>query len=182
MSNFLGRKDLSRGIRNNNPGNLRMTKNNWQGKIPYDKNKDANKAFEQFETMQFGIRAMLRNLVTHIDRGENTIRKLITTYAPPVENNTELYIKQVASAVGLTPDATIKKVDSTMLFLLAKAIIKKENGQDAKYVSDSDITDSISKLGSFDVANITVDTSKKISLAFIMGLLLFLYTVLIVSV
>lgn len=179
---YLGRKDLARGIRNNNPGNLVVTASTWLGKIPKYNNTDKGKKFEQFENIAYGIRAMLRNLVTHIDRGENTIRKLINTYAPPVENDTEKYIKDVASSVGLSADQTIKSVDSNLLFLLAKAIVKKENGNDSKYVTDSDIKTAISNLGTFNTSNITVSTKAKINLPLILGLLLFCYTVLIVTV
>jgi len=181
-SSYLGRKDLSRGIRNNNPGNLVYTVNTWLGKIPYSKNTDSGKKFEQFESMSYGIRAMLRNLVNHIDGGENTVRKLITTYAPPFENDTELYIKQVCNTIGVKPDDVITCVNSDFLFLLAKAIVKKENGQDSKYVKDSDIKEAIKNLGTFKTSNLIVDVSKKVNIAFFIGVLLFCYTVFAVSV
>lgn len=179
---YLGRKDLYRGIRNNNPGNLVLTTATWLGKIPKNSNTDSNKKFEQFESMSYGVRAMLRNLVTHIDKGENTIRKLITTYAPPIENDTELYIKQIAKALSLSPDQKITSVDSNFLFVLAKAIVKKENGDQAKYVLDSDIRNAITNLGSFKTVNVKVNSKSPIGMAFVLGLLLFFYTVLIVSV
>lgn len=181
-ASYLGRKDLSRGIRNNNPGNLVFTQNTWLGKIQSSFNTDKGKKFEQFENMSYGVRAMLRNLVTHIDKGENTVRKLITTYAPPIENDTELYIKQVATSVGVTADEVLKSIDSNFLFLLAKAIVKKENGKDSKYVTDSDIKSAIANIGTFKTTNIKVDTKSKVNVALLLGLLLFCYTVLIVSV
>ncbi len=89
MSSFLGRKDKSRGIRNNNPGNLRfVASNNWLGKIPYVENTDADKAFEQFTEIKYGIRAMLRVVINNIDKGNDTVTKIITRYAPPFENDT----------------------------------------------------------------------------------------------
>lgn len=184
MSNsYLGRKDLSRGIRNNNPGNLVYTKNNnWQGKIPYLKNTDVGRKFEQFETMAFGIRAMLRDLVNDIDKGKNTVRKLISEYAPPSENDTEAYIKQVCASIGVTADEKISSVNSNFLYLLAKAIINKENGKDAKYVNDSDIKEAITNLGGFKISNLVVDVSKKVNIPLIVGVVLFCYTVFAVSV
>lgn len=85
MSSFLGRKDLTRGIRNNNPGNLRVTPDKWVGKIPLSQNTDLNKSFEQFTEIKYGIRAMLIDLLGDIGKGKDTIRKLISEYAPPVK-------------------------------------------------------------------------------------------------
>ena len=44
MSSFLGRKELTRGIRNNNPGNLVLTNIAWQGKIPNSQNTEIGRA------------------------------------------------------------------------------------------------------------------------------------------
>ena len=90
---------LPRGIRNNNPGNIRITNNQWRGKIPIERNTDG--AFEQFESMDFGVRAAILNLRSYFDRGLNTVEKIVNTWAPPSENNTSGYMGFVESCAGI---------------------------------------------------------------------------------
>lgn len=184
MSNFLGRKELTRGIRNNNPGNLRFVAlNNWVGKIPYVQNTDTDKAFEQFTDIKYGIRAMLRVVINNIDKGNDTITKIISRYAPPSENDTKAYINSVSKTCGLQPDEKIKNVDAVFLITIARAIIKNEVGKDALYVLDSDIQDAIDNIGTFNLNNITVTAKKKFKFNYlIIPLLLFFYTVYSVTV
>lgn len=115
----------SRGIRNNNPGNLVLTEIAWKGKVPNAKNTDGK--FEQFTQPLWGIRAMFIDVRGDIEKdGLNTIRKLITEYAPKFENNTAAYIQSVVNQVGIGPDTRI--LPAHYLNLL-KAIIKHENGK-----------------------------------------------------
>ena len=183
MNSFLGKSNLSRGIRNNNPGNLVYTSNSWIGKISYNQNTDTNKHFEQFTEVKFGIRAMLIDIIGDIGKGKDTIKKLITEYAPPLENNTKLYIEKVAKTVGLTPDQKIYQVDVLFMLQIARAIINHENGKDAKLITDSDIFDAIDVLDR-DIIN-GVKVSKKKPFKFniiIVPIILFLYTVFTVTV
>ena len=181
MSSFLGRKDLSRGIRNNNPGNLVMTNIAWQGKIPNNLNTD--KHFEQFTDVKFGIRAMLRDLTNDIDKGKNTVRKLITEYAPPSENDTQKYIEVISQAVGLDPDQTIKIVNAKFYLVIARAIIKHECSPDHNLIYDSDIQDAIDIMGDYNLSGVTVTAKKKFKFNYlIIPVLLFFYTVYSVTV
>lgn len=114
-----------RGIRNNNPGNLVITSIDWKGKVPVAQNTD--KTFEQFTQPLWGVRAMFMDVRGDIEKdGLNTIRKLITAYAPPKENNTAAYIQSVVNRVGIGADARI--LPAHYLNLL-KAIIQHENGK-----------------------------------------------------
>jgi hypothetical protein len=181
MSNYLGRKELTRGIRNNNPGNLVLTNISWQGKIPNNQNTD--KHFEQFTEVKYGIRAMLRDLTNDIDKGKNTVRKLITEYAPPSENDTQKYIEVISKAVGLDPDQTIKIVDAKFYLVIARAIIKHECSPDHNLIYDSDIQDAIDILGDFNLSGVTVTAKKKFKFNYlIIPVLLFFYTVYSVTV
>lgn len=134
---YLGRTDLPRGIRNNNPGNLIKTSIGWFGKIPHDKNTDSR--FEQFESIPYGIRAMLKDIKSDITgKGQNTIRKLIGAYAPEFENNTTSYINNVAASVGISADAVLTPNNET-LKKLGMAIIKSENGASVyNYIDSTD--------------------------------------------
>lgn len=117
------KKFKQRGIRNNNPGNLVKTSIAWQGKVPHSQNTDSR--FEQFISPEYGIRAMFIDVRNDIRKGANTVRRLITAYAPPFENNTAAYIAAVAKAIKKAPDDVITSEDYEEL---VTAIIKQENG------------------------------------------------------
>lgn len=118
-------KSLPRGIRNNNPGNLRKSKDKWQGLAA----QQTDKAFFQFKDPSWGIRAVARTLITYQDRyGATTVRKIITRWAPPAENDTQAYIRSVARAIDVTPDEKINVHDYAVMRPLVEAIIVHENG------------------------------------------------------
>jgi hypothetical protein len=115
----------TRGERNNNPGNIRLSSVKWQGEI-----SGQDTAFATFATPEDGIRALaklLRNYQTK--NGLNTVRGIINRYAPPVENNTSAYVAAVAAAVGVAPDDQIDTGNPTTLNALVNAIIRHENGR-----------------------------------------------------
>lgn len=115
----------SRGIRNNNPGNIRKSKDKWQGLA----DKQPDKEFFTFKDPTYGIRAMARILIKYYDDYDlDTVEKVIGRWAPPVENNTASYVKAVADAVGVAPDEVISLQSYNVLFPMLKAIIKHENG------------------------------------------------------
>jgi len=121
-------RKLARGERNNNPGNIRISASTWQGKIPVASNTDGS--FEQFDTVQNGIRALGKLLLNYSSKyGLRTVRGLIKRYAPPIENVTDSYINAVAAAMGVSPDEPLELRASETLFQLSKAIIKHENGR-----------------------------------------------------
>jgi hypothetical protein len=120
------RKNLPRGIRNNNPGNIERSKDKWNGSVT---NPSENR-FVTFETTEMGIRALgiiLRNYQKKY--GINTIEGIIMRWAPPKENNTAAYIKLVSQLTGLKPKQKINLNDIDTLYLITKAIIIKENSQ-----------------------------------------------------
>lgn len=120
-----GQSRAPRGIRNNNPGNLVITPDNWRGKIPVSENTDGR--FEQFAAPEWGIRAMFIDIRGDIEQdGLNTVRKLITEYAPDHENNTAAYIASVSQQIGQGPDELILP---GRYQLLIKSIIRHENGE-----------------------------------------------------
>ncbi len=119
---IMTRQYLPRGIRNNNPGNIRRNSIAWQGMQPAQNDDD----FVQFISPQFGFRAMTRILRSYNNRGINTVRDIISTYAPSTENHTENYIKFVAEHLNVSPEAPLN-VDAVM-FELIQAITQFENG------------------------------------------------------
>ena len=92
-------KKIVRCIRNNNPLNIRRGTTRWQGMSKREDDKD----FAQFETMAYGWRAAFILLGrTYYEKYHlNTIRKIISRWAPACENNTKGYIAYVAKQVGV---------------------------------------------------------------------------------
>lgn len=121
---------ISRGYRNNNPGNIRfIEKNPWNGQTGDDG------GYGVYATPQAGTRALGKQLLAYAARGLNTVTKIISTWAPSNENNTYAYIMAVADALDVGPDDTISVGDR--LPELARAIAKHENGYiDSSYNFD----------------------------------------------
>ncbi|MBD2802939.1 structural protein [Xenorhabdus sp. M] len=118
---------MSRGIRNNNPGNIdHNPANKWLGQLPHDRNIE--KRFCRFESAEYGIRALMKLLLNYHKGGHNSISKIINRYAPSNENNTTAYINGVARALNVDPFDKIE-VNKQTLIALAKSIIQHENGQ-----------------------------------------------------
>ena len=91
-------KKIARCIRNCNPLNIRRGAARWQGMSM----REDDKEFEQFISMAFGWRAAFILLGrTYYERYRlNTIKKIISRWAPECENNTKAYIYYVAKQVG----------------------------------------------------------------------------------
>jgi hypothetical protein len=115
-----------RGIANNNPGNIDATPIEWQGEVPQHLNTDSR--FEQFETAKAGIRALAKNLQGYQRRGLRTVAEMISTWAPPHENNTKAYIDYVCGAAGVTPNQVVDVTQFAIAYPMTVAIIRMENG------------------------------------------------------
>ena len=74
-------KKVARGIRNNNPGNIRIGIN-WLGRVVPGKDL----SFIEFRTMPFGVRALYIDLINKHKSGLRTVQDIIYKYAPPSEN------------------------------------------------------------------------------------------------
>lgn len=115
---------LPRGIRNNNPGNIRHG-DNWRGMAE----EQPDSAFITFVKPEWGFRAMVRILHSYNRRGVNTLAEIINTWAPPVENNTAAYVNHVAERLGMAPSGVIDLEDRETVIDLLEAITLHENGQ-----------------------------------------------------
>ena len=95
---------MTRGIRNNNPLNIRRNPaNQWQGLRPVQ----ADKSFCQFKAMKWGLRAAIKLLDNYIRRGAQTPRQIISRWAPPTENDTASYVRKACQRAGLDPDEPV---------------------------------------------------------------------------
>lgn len=115
-----------RGIRNNNPGNLRRNSDPWQGLSE----RQGDVEFFTFKDSVYGIRALARTLIAYQDKHDlRTIRQIVSRWAPPTENNTNAYVRAVAADTGLDADQPLDMHRFEHLLPLTKAIIHHENGQ-----------------------------------------------------
>ena len=114
---------MARGIRNNNPGNIRHGGSQWQGMSATQTDTE----YVQFNDPVYGIRALAKLLKNYQrNYGLNTINEIINRWAPPSENITGAYIANVSRIVGVDKDRQILVDD--YLPGLVTAIITHENG------------------------------------------------------
>lgn len=112
----------TRGVRNSNPGNLRKSKDQWEGAIGDDGE------FVIFDSPESGIRALAKNLQSYGRQGYDSIEKIINRWAPPNENDTQSYIDSVVSATGIPATQSLDLSDPDTLSSLAQAISFHETG------------------------------------------------------
>lgn len=118
-------KKLPRGFRNNNPLNIRKG-NNWRGEIP----NQTDGQFEQFSEMIYGLRAGIKLIKNYMTKYKaNTIRKIITRWAPNNENDTAAYIDFVSQDSGISPDTVISFSEAAKIVRIVSAMVQMENGQ-----------------------------------------------------
>lgn len=122
----------TRGIRNNNPLNIRHGKSQWQGMSK----QQTDRAFVQFTERKYGYRAAFVLLRGYIEKkGINTIGKIIARWAPSQDSNdTQAYVAYVASTTGIQADEPLRFDDQQALVAIVRsmaqmesAIIEKEN-------------------------------------------------------
>ncbi len=116
---------LPRGLRNCNPGNIRTTRDKWQGL----RTVQEDPSFFQFVEMKWGYRALIKTLQNYRRRhGCQTIADFIRRWAPEVENNTSGYISRVCKEM-LVPSTYVPDVDDkATMCAFAAAISQVENG------------------------------------------------------
>ena len=115
-----------RGIRNNNPLNIRHNSDVFQGEI-----KGADKSFKTFSSMPYGYRAAFVTLATYNVRGHNTIEKIISRWAPSCENDTEKYIANVERWSGVPRNKPLTVADGAGYIMIVSAMSFVENGRNA---------------------------------------------------
>lgn len=130
----------SRAERNNNPGNL-----NFVGQAGATLEGGNNARFAKFGSTAEGVSALAKQLGRYGDRGLNTLKKIINTYAPSSENNTQAYIDALSKRLGVSGDQTLDLKDASTLSGLIKGISRHESGSD--YLSDSDVMNGLSMAG-----------------------------------
>ncbi len=115
-----------RGIRNNNPGNLRYNGTEWLGLAT----PPSDGAFCVFTAPKYGIRALARVLKIYQSKyGICTIAGIVGRFAPSTENDTGAYIKSMCHQTGYGAHSELDLHNNAVLAELIKAIIRHENGE-----------------------------------------------------
>ena len=116
----------ARGLKNNNPGNIKVGKEKWEGVVGHDGN------FLKFKSMEYGIRALAKILLTYQNKYNlDTVEQIITKFAPRKDHNpTGKYIADVCEYMNVKKDQKINLSDKHILLDLINAMIHMETGRD----------------------------------------------------
>lgn len=116
---------IPRGLRNNNPGNIRISSTKWQGEII----PSTDKSFKQFASMAYGYRALIKLLQNYRKLYNlKTVAEFIKRWAPETENNTAGYITRVCKEMQVPSTCVPDINDKDMMCAFAAAISLVENG------------------------------------------------------
>ncbi len=131
-----------RGIRNNNPLNIRYSiYNDWQGQTGTDGE------YAIFSSAEYGIRAAAKLLNNYVTKyGLRSVSGIINRWAPASENNTGAYIQAVANKLNVQSNDVL--LWPTQLKPLLEAMIYHENG--IQPYSQQTIINGIKKAGLYE--------------------------------
>lgn len=115
-----------RGIRNNNPLNIRKG-NNWQG----ERQPQTDAQFEEFVSMLMGLRAGFIIIRNYMRRRPplDTVAKIISAWAPATENDTQRYIDFVCKRGSLKPNDRLLYSEKQKLCRMVWAMCQMECGE-----------------------------------------------------
>ncbi len=135
----------SRGIVNNNPGNVRPTAIPWLGQVGID-----DKNFAIFADISYGIRAWLSNFYSSIKKHHtDSLISYVTRYAPASDgNNPEIYADTMSKKTGIPVDASIP-LDKNDISNIMLAQFSIELGDEyMQYITQDDVSSGFDKLDS----------------------------------
>lgn len=119
---------MSRGLRNNNPLNIRIGGDRWQGEII----PSQDRSFKQFSTMAWGYRAAFKLLNNYRKlHGCRVLADFIERWAPPSENDTHAYIDTVAKLSHISDLTPIDTQNGDLMCRIVAAMSRVENGEEA---------------------------------------------------
>ena len=114
-----------RGIRNDNPLNIRHGKSQWVGM----REKQTDKAFVQFSKRVYGYRAAFVLIRGYIAKGKDTIGKIVAKWAPSSDgNNTQSYISYVSKSTGIHASHALRWEDKEALVAIVQSMAHMESG------------------------------------------------------
>lgn len=117
--------DMTRGLKNNNPLNIRKNNTKWHGLAK----EQTDKSFFVFAAPEWGYRAALRTLQNYNRvHGLTSIRQWVNRWAPPCENPTDNYLEFVCEKVGMPADTEPRITNKVVMCSIVAAMSHFENG------------------------------------------------------
>ena len=122
----------ARGLRNNNPLNIRKSNNNWLGKVT----QNTDGCFEQFTTIEYGLRAAFLNIRTIVRRRQaqsktTTVAQLVRTWAPASDGNNEAaYCRTIFEKSDIRSSAEVDLANKDFMCRLVQAMCWVEVGSE----------------------------------------------------
>lgn len=120
-----------RGVRNCNPGNIRLPRKENMEKDRFigELRPSRDKSFRTFVNMAYGYRAMHYLLRRYKNSYQlNTLEQMINRWAPPTENHTDAYIEFVAKRSGIGRDQIVDVSNMTVMCRIVEAMANMECG------------------------------------------------------
>lgn len=103
----------------NNPGNLRWAEG-------YETSNTKSGKFAVFPSLDEGVLAATKQLQIYAQRGTNTVRDIVSKWAPSNENDTEEYIRHVVRSTKFNENEKLNLNDPYVLAKLISAMASKE--------------------------------------------------------
>ena len=153
MADYRGNIDLVRGLRDNNPMNVRPSGFTYKNQVGTDSSGEAI-----FTDTIFGLRAAALDLYTaYYVHGRKTLSDIISVYAPASDgNDVNAYVSYVSNQTGIDPNSDIQ-LNGSKLFAIMRAMTNVELGEgSAALIPDSDFTAGIAAANKAEIAVITV--------------------------
>jgi hypothetical protein len=118
-------KNAPRGIRNNNPGNIKWNaSNNWIGQVGKD-----NAGFAIFDSADNGLRATGRLLKTYIRTHKlDTLAKIAPRWSPDGIGLSGAYAAGAAKIAGVGVNQRIDPNDAATMAKIIRGVVGQENG------------------------------------------------------
>lgn len=114
---------ISRGIRNNNPLNIKVSSSNWVGKVT----PNTDGTFEQFDSLVHGYRAAFYLFRKYINVYKLVnLKDFIAHWCP--DDTSYLYYKFVCDRLLSSPNDILDFSNRYMMFELALLMTRFENG------------------------------------------------------
>ena len=126
MSKTMIERKPTRGMRNNNPLNIRHGKSRWVGMAE----QQTDRAFVQFTERKYGYWAAFVLIRNYIQRFRaNTIGKIVARWAPSADgNNTLAYVNYVSHTTGIPADYPLRFEDQEAIVAVVRSMAQIESG------------------------------------------------------
>ena len=160
----------SRGLRNNDPGNLKQGTIPWSGEVGTDGVDDT------FDTVEDGIRAMAITLCNYqLLHGLYTLNDIFNRWAPASDGNDPTqYAQYVGDYIGVDPAAQFT-ITADNIIPLMQAIVNMELGSYSQYITPQMLSDGANSLSAKILEFLGTPTGKVSIIAIVVAIAALIY-------